>query len=191
MTSMTTNLNQLHQNHRPRPASSWEPPDRLLDSPGDDLKRSTRQHAGTLRLGRNRATRHRHTAHRETVPAGHMTPWARRSATVRTSTQPRCASSVRGHRRVTLRPSARQAPPPSKNSAKPRRSPQLARLALAAPPRGVVAVGGGPPACDSRLASQHLVAGVAASVGLLKRHRPGTYDRLKTKKQDYLQKCSD
>lgn len=36
-----------------------------------------------------------------------MTPRARRSATVRTSTQPRCASSVQGHRRVTLRPSAR------------------------------------------------------------------------------------
>lgn len=52
-----------------------------------------------------------------------MTPRARRSATVRTSTQPRCASNVPGHRRVTLRPSARQAPPPSKNSAKPRRLP--------------------------------------------------------------------
>ena len=54
---------------------------------------------------------------------------------------------------------------------------QLARLALATSPCGVVAVGGGPPPDDVWLAREHLVADVAVLIGLFKRHRSGADNR--------------
>lgn len=73
-------------------------------------------------------------------------------------------------------------------------SPHSSRpLTVAVLPSRVIAIGNAPPTGDAGLAGQNLVTGVAELVGLLERHRGGPMTDspfVKTKKQDYLQKCS-
>ena len=55
-----------------------------------------------------------------------------------------------------------------------RPSPELARLALAAPPCRVVAISGRPPTGDTGLAGKDLLASVAVLVRFFERHRART-----------------